>query len=408
MALGGLSLAAVLGRIGGPEMLGMFTVMLSLLGALGMLARRGQGSLLTRAVAWAMHQDGPASALTLLVLAVQRVVVASLLLGSVGSVLLWSGMFGEPYPGSIIALPFVLLMVTVLSVVAGYARGSGRQWLAPVFEMGGISLVTVALLILLMAWGRPSSTIVLGIFLLAMLVLAGFSGILVRFDLPNGTKVLPPTDEQRGELHRGQIEFTLIAVAGFLIQSGSFLLAAPFLSEADMGLLRAAERLALLVSFPVLAIMPVFAPRIVCLARTGDHIGLKRVTTVAMMMCGGIGAPVLLVMMYWPELALTLIGAEFVTAGNYLRVMALAQFVAALLGPLAVILNLSGRETVSMWINLGTLAYALAVIPLLSVAYGAPGFAFAYSSVIIMRMVLIGVTSVFGTALRQRDKTVQK
>lgn len=408
-ALGGLALAVLVGRIGGPEQLGMFTVVLGLLGTLGILARRGLGSLLMRAVAWAMHKDGPGAALTLLRLAVRRVLVPSLLLGAAGSALLFSGMFGAPYPGSVFAFPFALLMVTVLSIVAGYARGSARPWLAPLFEMGGISLVTVALLMgMLAALSHPPAVGVIIVFLIAMLLLTVIAAQLARRDLPSGTKVLYPTEDQHEELHRGQITFTLIAVASFLVQSGSFLMAAPFLGEADLGLLRAAERLALLVSFSVLAINPVIAPRIVRLARDGDGPGLRRLTTGAMALSGGIAAPVLLVLLIWPERALALMGTEFIAAGDYLRIMALAQFAAALLGPLAMLLNMSGRERVSMWINLGTLALALGLISILCSAYGSLGFAIAYSAVIVIRFGLIGVGVLFGRMPAQHHGAAQK
>jgi len=73
-----------------------------------------------------------------------------------------------------------------------------------------------------------------------------------------------------------------------------------------------------------------------------------------------------------------------------LRLMAVAQFLAAVIGPLAMMLTMSGRERVSMWINLGTLALAFVLVPSLSMAHGASGFALAYASIIVTRLGLIG------------------
>lgn len=391
--LGGIALAAALGRVGGPEVLGMFTIMLSLLGVLGMLARRGQSSLLMRAVAWALHTDGRGAALTLLALAVRRVLIPSLVTGAVGSALLWSGVFRTPYPGSVVALPIALLLVTILSVFAGYARGCARPWLAPVFEMGGVSLVTVAILSALLAvWGKPSAEDVLVVFLLAIVLLTGLAMVLAYRDRPQDADLFQPSQDQRDELSRGQIAFTLIAFSSFLVQSGSFLLAAPVLSATDLGLLRAAERLALLVSFPMLAIRPVIGPRMVRLARNGDGTKLRRGTLLAMLASGGTALPFLLVLFVWPERALDFIGTEFAAAVPYVRIMALAQFVVAVLGPLVGLLHMTGRERVSMWINLGMLALATVLVPSFSVAYGAPGFALTYAAIITMRVAMIAVT----------------
>lgn len=400
-SLGGIALAAGLARIGGSELLGRFTVFITLLGFFAVVARRGQSSLMIRAVSWILHTDGKAAALTLLASAIKRIVVPSILLGAVGSIVLWSEVLGRPYPGSVVALPFALLMITALSIVGGYARGSARPWLAPLFEMGGISLVTVVLLVVMLAAFKhtPAITVMIAFFA-AMLLLVGVAVVLARRDLPRGTKILRSTDSQLDELRRGQIHFTLIAVASFMIQSGMFLLAAPFLSETDLGLLRGAERLALVVSFPVLAINPVIAPRIVRLARGGDATGLRRVALRVVVASSGLATCVLLPLLIWPDRALALLGTEFEAAAPYLRLMALTQFLASIIGPLAMVLNMSGREGVSMWINLGTLTLALAIVPLLCLVYGAIGFVVAYAALTMLRLGLIGMIVMLDPAIR--------
>lgn len=398
--LGGLALAALIGRIGGPDLLGSFAVLISLLGVLGMISRRGQGSLLTRSVAWAIYSHGYSEALTLLVLAVRRVVVLSLVLGVLGSILLLSGFFGNPFPVAPIVFPFLLLLVTILSLYAAYARGSGRPWLAPFFEIGGVALVTAGLLVLaLPTWSDLQAPAVMVTLSIAVAILIGLASTFSIRDYRGGN-VVHPTSEQRKELQVGQIPFTLIAISSYLIQSGSFLLAAPFLSEGDLGLLRAAERLALLVSFPVLAVIPIITPDVVRFARSGDVYGLTRVMACAMAVCGGSAALVLLGLLVWPERALALMGEEFKSAVPFLKIMSVAHLAAALLGPLVGLLHSSGRERQSMWINLATLALALVLVPWLSLGYGPTGFAAAYAAIIVTRIVLIGAVAVFSGLLQ--------
>lgn len=390
-AVGGLLLAAVISRTGGPAQLGMFTVMLSLIGVLSMIARRGQGSLLTRGVAWAIHRKGAQDSVALLVLAFRRILLLSALLGLAGSAVLRSGVLGSPFLGAVYLLPFIVLMVTSLALFAAYARGSARPWLAPFFEIGGISFLTVILLMpWLMSGGALTPAGVMCALLLSMLGLALAAGVIARRDHPVTLEGLYPDDDLRDELSRGQVPFMLIALSGFLIQSGSFLLAAPFLSETDVGLLRGAERLALLVGFCALVINPVIAPGIVRLARGGDMAGLWRLTLRAVMASSGIAACMLLPLLIWPERALALMGAEFAAAVPYLQLMACAQFLAAGVGPLAVMLNMSGRERVSMWINVGTLTLAFVLVPGLSLAYEATGFAVAYAAIVVTRLCAIG------------------
>ena len=76
------------------------------------------------------------------------------------------------------------------------------------------------------------------------------------------------------------------------------------------------------------------------LARGGEEGRLRRVTRSAMLLSGTFGVLVLIAVQVWPERALALMGEEFGVAASYLRIMALAQFATALLGPLSVLLNM--------------------------------------------------------------------
>lgn len=184
-ALGGLPLAVVIARTAGSEQLGMFTVMISLLGMLGMIARRGQGSLLTRAVASALHSSRSGASVSLLILAIRRVLLLSILLGLAGLGILYSGLLGSPYPGSVEAFPVMLLLITVLAMFAAYARRSERPWLSPMFELGGISFLAVLLLapILLFATNLTSFGF-MSVLLVLMLVPELIAGVIARSDHP--------------------------------------------------------------------------------------------------------------------------------------------------------------------------------------------------------------------------------
>lgn len=386
-ALGSVLLSLIIARMYGPEALGHFAVFLSLSGVLSILSLRGMDMLLIRSVAWADHRMNSEVSVSLLRSCIKKIAIPSLLLSALGSAMLASTLLGVPYLEGAALLPLILPLQTGLALVSGYAKGKSRAWLAPMFETGGISLVAALFLsIFFVRTGDTSGGVSLMlVFSAAMVLMVIAAVVMLLHDIPRPRRLPVPTDLQRSELRNGQVDFTVIALAVFITQAGSFLLAAPFLTEADLGLLRAVERLALLVSFPVLAINPVIAPRIAKLSRGGDAVGLRRLVLRAILATGGIAACALMPLLVWPERALALMGAEFAAAAPYLRVMALAQFLAALAGPLMVLLNMSGRERASMWINVGTLALAVALFPALSLAYGAYGFAGAYAAIIALR-----------------------
>jgi O-antigen/teichoic acid export membrane protein len=388
--LGGVLLSIVVARLTGTEGLGSFAVFLGVIGSLGILARRGQDRLLIRAVAIWDCKAHTGTTIALLFHGISKALIPSILLGVLGSALLASGLVGTAFPTAVGSMPIALPLLTILALISGYTKGRSRAWLAPLFEIGGVSLIAgIALIVISFYAPISSGSLVMWALIGALLFLLLTAAAMILRDMPNDFHIPILDRDQKAELRAGEVDFTLIALATFLTQAGAFLLAAPFLPEADLGLLRAAERLALLVSFSVLAINPVIAPRIVRLSRGGDPIRLRRLTGRAMLASTGIAACVLVPLVIWPGPALALMGPEFTAAVPYLRVMACAQLLAAAIGPLAMMLNMSGRERLSMWINLATLALAAALVPGLSLAYGATGFAVAYAAIILARTLLV-------------------
>lgn len=390
-AAGGILLSLLVARSIGSDGLGKFAVFLGLLGTLAILARRGQDMLLIRAVAWSRAHANAAVGVGLLRFALMRVLLPSAALAVLGAALLASGLFGVPFAGAVPGFLIALPLTTGLALVSAYAKGISRTWLAPMFEIGGISLVASMLIFLLMAVvGAPGySAIMLGmIAAMVLLVLVAILFVLRESPHPNALESL--TAVQSAELKQGELDFTTIALSAFLVQAGAFVLAAPFLAESDLGLLRAAERLALLVSFPVLAINPFIAPRVVQRTRGGNASGLRQLILKAMLASAVLGAPMLLVLLLWPEHALALMGPEFGAAAGYLRTMAVVHFVLAALGPLFMVLNMAGGERAAMWIAVGSLLTGVVCIPAFSSAYHAFGFVLIYALIVILRVAAAG------------------
>ena len=265
-AVGGSFLAFLVARQGGPTVLGQFALFVSLLGTIGILTRRGLDVILIRAVAEAKANRDAALPIRLLRTAAKLCLWPSVVMSIAGAALLSSGMFGPVLPGSAVAFVLALPLSTALNLVSGYVKGSGRTWISPLFEIGGISVVACLLvaggLLIGQRFAGSLAPVVLvvamGLVSLMALTFLWRDGVAVGSGQVEGSA---PRDPK--ELWQGQWDFTLIALAGFLLQAGSFSLAAPFLTSADLGLIRGAERLAVMVSFPILAINPFIAAQIV-------------------------------------------------------------------------------------------------------------------------------------------------
>lgn len=393
-AFGALALSIIIGIVGGAEGLGQFAVLMALMGVLQHIACRGQPLLLFRTTAWTDDKYGRATSRDLAVQSVRKVLIPSLVLGMLGSALLGSGVLGRPYPGALVAFPFIFTVVCMLAVLAGYMRGTDRAWASPMLEIGGVSsLAALISTVFLLTPAPHSAHALLAIFgFSAVVMLASVGSVLAReARLPNAA--ISNANSLKSELEEGQWAIVGIALGSYLIQTGSFLLGAPFLTDEELGLLRAAERFAIFIGFPVLCMVPLLAPRLVLAIRDDNSYVLRSLIIRASITAAILGGFPLIGLLLFPAQLLGLMGEEFVAGENYLRALAILQFAAALVGPLALILTLSGREKTSMYIHLIVFGIGAILIPVLSYAFGKQGFVTALAVAMLVRSLSLGFAS---------------
>lgn len=392
-ALGGAFLSIVVGRAAGPEGLGIVAVFVSLVTVSCILARRGMDMLIVRETAKAMHSSESGRLPGLLVIAAQKTLVGSVFALALAFGMIWLGVLGPSLPHSTIVLLVAVPVLSLLAVVSGHLKGLRLTAIAPFFEIGGWSLLSAVLLSTLSGFGGFSYHALVSFSLAAgaaLLALFGGAAILVVWkSIPILQTSLGGSAAKSSSVFVGQFDFTVTAVTSFLVQAGAFLVAAPFLTDNDIGLLRAAERFALIVSFPALVIRPMIMASIVTNVKSGDTARLRRLLIQAGLAGGSLGLVPLAVMLFNPAWTLRLIGPEFVGAAPFLQILAGVHFLVVVLSPLGTLLNMGGSERLMMWIAIGTFVVALALFPVLSIWYDAIGFLVAYSIAVMLRLVLI-------------------
>jgi O-antigen/teichoic acid export membrane protein len=395
-AIGNMLFSLAIARIGGPAVLGQATVFVGILGAGGTLASGGLDSLVLRAASRGSPTGKGASQTGILLVGLRRMAASSVFITLGGALLLGSGLFGESLPWSTVTFLVALPIVSAQALVAAYFKATDRAWMAPFFESGGYSLIAALLLFGAMA-GLPIGplpAIMLALVMLGMLAVA----IVSR----ERTRETAGGESPEAALAGSQFDFVAIAFATFIVQSGAFTLAGPFLSHETLGLLRGAERFAVIVMFPMLAINPFIAPRIVRLTSLGDTAGLRRLTAKAVMVSAAAGLISLPFMLFAPSLVLSVMGPNFSGAAGHLQLLAVANFGIVALGPFPMILNMSGFERIAMWLNLTSLVVAVITYPLLSYLLGAGGFVAAYMIVTQSRSIAIAAACFLGPLAGKR------
>lgn len=411
-ALGGMFLSLVVGHYYGSEALGKFTIFLGVLGGFSMVAKRGLDLLLTRSVARVRHWDGNESALSLLAPSI-RVSIAGALALSVPGMLLLDTRWLQVDSGIAVAVfPLCMIAIVVVMLVAGYIRGTEHAWLTPLMQLGGASALA-AVFVAGWVWGTGNHQTQ---YVYVLFAVAAGLFCCSAFFFPRLKRHLPAWEWPGLRLdenvclrdlgnYKAQLAFTIVALAAYITQAGSFSIAGPFLPTATTGILRIAERLGLLVTFGALAIDPIIAARVVRYREAGNRDLLKKMTLKSCMAAAAMGGIPMIALLVFPGWIVAHVGHGFMQAIPYVRALAISNIVVAALGPFSMVMNMVNREHQLMWISIAALVFAAVAYPVASLLWGGWGFIVAYVSVSVGRSCVVAL---LGCAALCRPKDVEQ
>jgi len=136
----------------------------------------------------------------------------------------------------------------------------------------------------------------------------------------------------------------VIIICQQLMQWGGQFIAGIFLKPADIAVLAVAQRTSMLISFILIAVNFVSAPRFSTYYHEGDMAGLKKfaVTTTRVMTL--VATPLVLLILVFPTWIMTLFGHDFSNGANLLRVLAIGQFINVITGSIGYLLIMTGHE----------------------------------------------------------------
>lgn len=154
----------------------------------------------------------------------------------------------------------------------------------------------------------------------------------------------PPVYTQSVWIH-SCLPFVIAAGMQILIREISVILLGMMGSTAEAGLYRVAQRGAELIPFGLMAVNMAIAPTVAELFSRGEKARLQRIITRAMFAVMAFSLPVALILILWGKALLLLaFGPEFVQAHTTLVILCLGQLFNALMGPVGLILNMTGFE----------------------------------------------------------------
>ena len=343
-AVGGIVLFIVLGRLYGAEGVGVFALAQSIYLGAGILARYGMDNALMRYVG----QDPTASAVPVYL---RWALTKSALLSTVAAVLvfllrdrfaLWfdAPMLGIVLPGIALAIP----PFTVAFVLAGFMKGIRKPATACLLENGGIALVATLLVLL---FDRISTAgIVMAGWAMAVAAWLVFAQGLwqVRSYLNSKPTSVNEQKVDSSAFNSSSNAFFAMSLAPFMQQTLFVLIAASYLTDKDLGLFKAAERIALLVSFILIVVNAVLPPMFARLYQLGKIEELLQLLKKSAVIGLVMASPLLSMCILFPAFVLSFYGSEFLAATPLLRIIALGQAINVATGSVGFLLNMTGNE----------------------------------------------------------------
>jgi O-antigen/teichoic acid export membrane protein len=341
-----LATSVLLARVLGADGYGVYSFAFALVSVLAIPAHAGIPTLVTREVAkyhlrsdWAMLRGLVRRANQLVVLFAAVVVPAT------AAVMYVASRFGErPFAGTIawalLLIPLIALGKVRAAALAGYRRVVQAQ----LPEL----LVTPALLLTftaIAAGARPlTPEIAMALHGLAAVIAFGVGMALLARATPAEVQAAPPRYETRAWL-QSVLPISFIAGMQILNTQASLLTLGAFNSPAEVAHYRVATQIASVVSLILMVTNAVIAPQISRSYHAGNTAELQTITTWSARVTALAAVPLAIVIaLFGRELLRLAFGAQFEAAYAPLLLLTGAQLVNALMGSVALLLNMTGHE----------------------------------------------------------------
>lgn len=241
---------------------------------------------------------------------------------------------------------------TITSLYAPYQRAKDRSEFGPIWEQSGISLITLIVLLLGTRIWELALWSTISVFVAVTLLLAIYPVILRT-----------SKRESWGSVCRKSRHFGLQQLSQYASTTLMLVVCGLFFSEEALANLSTAQRLSLLISFPLIVMNAVVAPKFAILFASNQLSELKlyawRTSETAAIIAVVVVFPLIF---FGNSILRNVFGEPFTAAAFDLTLLALAQFFNVVTGSSLTLLNMSGYSRVSMRIALCSAFFAIVCI----------------------------------------------
>lgn len=292
-------------------------------------------------------------------------------------------MLGRPDlpEGSIMLLCLILLSRTLLRMLATILRAQSYFLTSQAVEMLFVPLLTIVIIAVGMA--GTVSEILLATLLAGCIAVAG--ALVVAWRESSGASDAWQVDMRR--LYATAWPLWGVAISQNFADWFSLVTITAIGGLAETGLFRVASQFAVSFSIITLGLLGTYTTLFSAAFHASDKVRAAKVVGQATALSIVLVLPLTLATMVLAPWLLGMVGPEFTSHANVLRVLLLGQVAFAIAGSASMALAMSGHPRVNLWVNLGTTAAIVLTAPFFVRNWGAIGLAACISSLMLLKAV---------------------
>jgi len=387
---------AIITRVLGAELYGLFVLATNIITFIGYIAQLGFSSTLVRYVSFFTGKQEFGKAKGTILYGLRLLFFFSIFLGVVSfllSPLISQTIFHRTELTSLlriltIALPFMGATVIFLAALVGLKLI--KHYVISINIINPVAFLIAILAIFLLGY---SLTSLIWAWILVAVIVSIFSFYFLNKEYFINQRKVEPIIEKK-ELWSFARPMYLNGFVNNAIKVAPVLIIGYFMPDNEVGIFNISFKVALLVSFSLLAFRQIFAPSVSALFARGEIQLIEELNKTITKWIFTISLIVFFNIVLFAEPILNVFGAEFIIGTNILLILALGELISSGMGLAGNILEMSGRPKVELVNSVVTLFLLLVLNYFMIPAFGITGAAISYSVTIVL-VSLIRVIELF-------------
>ncbi len=281
-----------------------------------------------------------------------------------------------------LAIPFIAIIFIIFPIF----QAINKPLVSVILDKILLNLILLFIFFISLAVGVKANLFNLSIFYLVSAFIACFVGLflLKKFIIAPHNHIktpLAPLKKSANYIWLGLLMTTSVQYSGQII-------AGAIVEPSNLSYLYVVQRISFLISFALIAVNYIAAPKFASLFKQKKIIELKELSMFCSRILFIIAIPLCALLFFLSAEILLLFGEDYVNASYLLQVLIFGQFINIICGPVAFLLNMTGNEKDMRNILLLTGSLSIILGFILTFHYGVLGAAISTSTSLIIQNLL--------------------